>query len=440
LPISPSLLQASAVALGLASLAAIPAGAVVPPDTATAVFREARAICERDGGALWGHSLCGPILLVDPDDRSVVANQADAMGALKPSGSVFIGILPKADNIANTPTQWSGTRWTELVWQMLPQELDKRHAMLAHELFHRIQPDLLIAQPRGGDNAHLDTLEGRYLLQLEWRALAKALQAPSAAARRAGVADALLFRSQRYALFPDAAYEEGALELNEGVAQYTGVRLGLTTPGARTAFAIDNLKPYTPDATFVRSFAYATGGAYGLLLDRSDPAWRGRLASGPRFDQLLRAAMSLPASNLATIKARAAAYDDGTLRAAEVKRDEAMKARMVAQHARFVDGPVLTLPLKHANRQFNPQTLQPLGDLGIVYPTLRLVDDWGVLEVDDGALMDKNEETVAVSAAEIDPSRLKGAGWRLTLNRDWAVRAGPRTGDFVIGPTVSGRP
>ena len=420
-------------ALVLALAIAAPAHAAVPPDKAAAIFAEAKAICERDAGALWNHSLCGPILLVDPDDRSVVGSQADAAGVLKPAGGVFIGVLPAADNIANTPTQWSGTRWTELVWQMLPDGLDQRHAMLAHELFHRIQPELPIAYPEGGDNAHLDTLEGRYLLQLEWRALGKALQTPSPAARRAAVADALLFRSQRYALFADAAANEGALEANEGVAQYTGVRLGLATPGARTAFAIDSLKPYTPQATFVRSFAYATGGAYGLLLDRADPAWRGKLKSGLRFDQLLRTAMRLPPSKLSTVKARAAAYDDGTLRDAEVKRDEAMKARAAAQHVRFVEGPVLILPLKDANRQFNPQTLQPLGDLGTVYPTLRLVDDWGVLEVEDGgALMAKDMKTTVVSAAGMAPAGLKGAGWRLTLKPGWTVRPGARKGDFVV--------
>jgi hypothetical protein len=420
-------------ALVLSLAFAAPASAAVPLDKAAAIFGEAKTICERDHAALWGHSLCGPILLIDPDDRSVVANQADPVGSLKPSGAVFIGVLTQTDNIANTPTQWSGIRWSELVWQMLPEEPDKRHAMLAHELFHRIQPELPIAQPEGGDNVHLDTLEGRYLLQLEWRALAKALQTPGSTGHRTAVADALLFRSQRYADFPDAAANEGALEANEGVAQYTGVRLGLTTPEARIAFAIDCLKPYTPEATFVRSFAYATGGAYGLLLDQADPAWRGKLASGQRFDQLLRAALRLPVSNLATVRARASAYDDGTLRASEVKRDELMKARAAAQHAKFVDGPVLTLPMKHANRQFNPQTLQPLGDLGTVYPTLRLVDDWGVLEVEDGALMAKDMKTTTVSAAGIDPSDLKGAGWRLTLKSGWTVRAGSRKGDFVVG-------
>ena len=212
------------------------------------------------------------------------------------------------------------------------------------------------------------------------------------------------------------------------------MRLGLTTPAARTAFAIDSLKPYTPEATFVRSFAYATGGAYGLLLDAADPAWRGKLKDGARFDQLLRAAMRLPASDLASAPARARAYDDGTLRAAEVKRDAAMKARAAAQHARFVEGPVLVLPMKHSNRQFNPQTLQPLGDLGTVYPTLRLVDDWGVLEVEDGALMAKDMTTTVVSAAGMGPAGAKGPGWRLTLKPGWTMRAGARKGDFILTP------
>ncbi|THD64841.1 MAG: hypothetical protein E8A49_01275 [Phenylobacterium sp.] len=381
------------------------------------------------------------MLVVEPSDRSLIANQADAKGALKPADGVFVGVLPKSENIAATATEWSGTRWTELAWPLLPDDASKRHVMLAHEMYHRIQPDLPLGVTSGGDNAHLDTLEGRYLLQLEWRALAKALTAPDAAARRRAIADSLLFRGQRYALFPAAAADERALELNEGVAEYTGVRLGLTTPQARTAYAISDLKPYIPDATFMRSFAYATGPSYGLLLDRADPAWRGKLAPGRGLDQMLAAALRLPPANLAVLTAREAAYDgDGTLRAAEVKRDAAMKARAAADKATLADGPVLVLPLKHANYQFNPQTLRPLGELGTVYSTLRLVDDWGVLEVEGGALMAKDGKSVSVSAAGIDPSGLKGSGWTLTLKPGWAVGPGGRGGDLALTAPRSGHP
>ena len=435
-PASPALPWIPALALAFGLAVAPQALAAPDPAGAAAIFAEARSICDRDGGHLWGRSLCGPILLVDPTDQVILANQADPGGVLKPSSGLFTGVLPASEILANTPVEWSGVRWTELIWPLHHfgdgdgyDETAKRHVMLAHELFHRIQPGLKLTRPDGG-NQHLDTLEGRYLLQLEWRALAGALRAPSVASRRAAIADALAFRQERYRLFPQAAAEEAALEINEGVPEYTGVRLGLTTPQARIDYTVHDLSAFVPAPTFVRSFAYATGPAYGLLLDQADPHWRARLGSGQGLDQLLSSALRLsPASD---VKAREAAYDNGTLRASEQTRDAARRARLAALKARLVDGPVLTLSMSHANYQFNPQTLQSLDAFGIVYPTLRLSAPWGVLEVEGGALVDKEMTVATVSAAGIDPSNLKGDGWRLTLNSGWTVQPGPRKGDLVV--------
>jgi hypothetical protein len=418
--------------LGLATTAAAPAP--IDPGKAQAVFQEARTICERDGGRLWGRSLCGPILFVDPDTRFVTANQADKDGALSASGAVFTGHLPTSVDLSDTPTEWSGTYWTELIWTYLPSDERVRHVTLAHELFHRIQRDLGFTPGGDGGNGHLDTLEGRYLLQLEWRALAKAMAATSEPERRAAVADALLFRADRYRRFPRAAADESALELAEGVPEYTGVRLGLTTPDARTAYAIRDLSVHVGDPTFVRSFAYATGPAYGLLLDRYDPKWRAKLGKTSRLDLMLRTAMglSLPADVEAAAKGRAAAYDDGKLRAAEEKREAARQQRLAEFRARFVDGPVLRAPLRHMNVQFSPSTLQAFAPYGTVYPTMRITADFGVLEVSDGALLDNDWKVVTVSAAHLDPSGLKGDGWSLTLKPGWRIAPGARPGDFEV--------
>ena len=54
-------------------------------------FGEAKQACERDGGALWGRSLCGPLLVVDPANRDLVANQADGENRLVRDGSLFRG-------------------------------------------------------------------------------------------------------------------------------------------------------------------------------------------------------------------------------------------------------------------------------------------------------------------------------------------------------------
>lgn len=417
-----------AAAFALAIVSA-PAVGAVDPAGAERVFGEAKTICQRDGGALWGHSLCGPMLLVDPASRSAVANQADSKGAFKASGPVFTGTLPPSVLVANTSIDWSEVRWSEILWP-LSDDTAKRRVTLAHEMFHRIQPTLGMVTHEA-DNRHLDTLEGRYLLQLEWRALARALRAPAQAARQAAVADALLFRQQRYRRFPDAAAGENALESNEGVAEYTGVRLGLDTPQARLDYALQDLSAFVTAPTFVRSFAYATGPAYGLLLDQADPAWRTKLHSGQRLDQLLATALQLPPPAFTMLAAREKLYDDGgTLHASEVRRDKATQAHLAALKAKLVDGPVLALPLLHESHQFNPQTLQPLGDLGTAYPTLRVTADWGVLEVEDDALMGTHQ--VTVSAAGADPTGLKGVGWKLQLNPGWTVVPGARKGDRTV--------
>ena len=137
--------------------AAIPqaARASIDPVRAQALFDEAARLCQGDGGVLWHHSLCGPILLVDWSDNTAVANQADAGGVLKPAGKLFAGSLPADVVIANTPIEWSGRRWTELMWP-LPDDVAHRHVTLSHELFHRAQHELDMPMGDGGGPRNQD--------------------------------------------------------------------------------------------------------------------------------------------------------------------------------------------------------------------------------------------------------------------------------------------
>jgi hypothetical protein len=414
--------------------AAIPlsaARAAVDRDGARLVFDEARALCNRDAGALWGRSLCGPILIVDPMDRSAVANQQDPGMALKAEGGMFVGTLPIGAILSNTRVEWSGTAWTQLLWPVSFETLI-RHVTLAHEMFHRIQPGLGLVRPEAG-NRHLDTLEGRYLLQLEWRALARALMADTASKRRAHVSDALAFRRARHAAFKNAAADEAALEINEGIAEYTGVRLGLARADAQLAYAIFDLSRFLDSPSFVRSFAYSSGPAYGLLLDAADPAWRGKLSGGAELGALLAQAYRIGATAPADLDVRKRRYDDGSLREAEVRREGERAARVGAYRTALVDGPVLVLPLAKANFQFNPQTLVALDETGTVYPTLRLTDEWGELVVErNGALVKAGSKSATVPLRVGNEDRLRGDGWSLTLKPGWKIAPGTRAGDSTV--------
>lgn len=428
----PGFIRSTLAMLGcLIVLPAAPARAAPDHASARRVFDEARVLCERDGGALWGQSLCGPIMVVDPADRTVIANQADPGGVLVERSGVYTGVLPPDTMMANTRVEWSGVAWTQLL-SPLPLEPALLRVFLAHEMFHRVQPGLGLTRDEAG-NRHLDTLEGRYLLQLEWRALARALMAGDDTARRERIADALAFRHERRRLFDNAEADEAALEINEGIAEYSGVRIGLQHDEQRLAHAVYALARFLDAPSFVRSFAYASGPAYGLLLDRADPAWRATLGDGADLGALLAAAHGIDASGRIDLAARSRRHDaDGSLRAAEEARERDRTARLAAWRATLVEGPVVVLPLGKASFQFNPQTLAALDGVGTVYPTLRLRDAWGELVVDGGVALVHADRKRAVVARARGGDPLAGEGWSLSLAPGWRLAPGGRDGDLTV--------
>jgi hypothetical protein len=406
----------------------------IPTETARASFAEARALCQADHGDLWGISLCGPMIFVDPKSHFAVASQADAKGLLKPYDGVFTGNLPIGINATNSPFEWSGVLWTMMVWP-LPAEEGQRKTLIAHELFHRIQPQLNLPKPQSGENAQLDTLEGRITLQLELRALTRALQATSDAVRRKAASDAVLFRAERYRLFPDAAAQEELMEWNEGLAEFTGIRAGNPTPEQRIDETLGDISRLGEASTFVRAFPYATGPAYGLLLDRYTPGWHRKLKIGDRYDTLLAAALhlQLPNNLHQAAERQAAFYEGAALRASELDRDRKRQQILARNRAKFVDGPILVLPFRKMRIQFDPRTLQPLEGAGTVYGKMRISDEWGILEASNGALMKTDWSAVIVAAPAVsEGSSLKGDGWTLELKPGWKVAPAARKGDFVL--------
>ena len=252
-------------------------------------FQEADALCRSDAGELWGVSLCAPIMFVDRKTRAIVASQPDKENALAKNGNVFVGKLPEQINIANTAVEWSGVKWA-MVIVPLPADKIRRANLLAHEMWHLVQNEIGFPAS-GAANNHLDSRAGRVWLQLEWRALTAALVSLGRQRRRA-IADALLFRARRRTIFPDADKEERQMEMHEGLAEYTGVKLsGSQNPNQ---FVIDrNIAEVLQKETFVRSFAYASGPAYGVLLDETKADWRKNLKKEDDLANLLQKQFSI---------------------------------------------------------------------------------------------------------------------------------------------------
>lgn len=405
-----------------------------PIDTALAsqYFAESQALCNRDNGRLWGVSLCAPILLVDPQTRRLVANQPDKEGFLLKDKNVFVGKLPAQMNIANTATEWAGVKWTMIIFP-LPEDQHRRLGLMAHEMWHRVQNELGFPGSSAANN-HLDTRDGRVWLQLEWRALARALASDGKRERRQAIADAVLFRSYRRVLFPQAASEEREMEMHEGLAEYTGVKLS-ESPNLNQFVIKNNLQEAPLQQSFVRSFAYATGPAYGVLLDETNTNWRQKLKKENDLGTLLakRFGINLHSEIKQAAEVRAKNYDGNKLQTAEIERENNRRKLMSEYRAQLVDGAVLEIPLQKMNMQFNPNNLLPLDPLGTIYPNIRIADVWGILTVSKGALMNPDFSTIYVSTpSNLSSSPIQGDGWILELNAGWVVAAGERKGSYIL--------
>jgi hypothetical protein len=417
----------------VAAVGVAPAEPAIPLEAAARILAEAHLAALEDGGRLWGRSLDGPLLLVDPATRFAVANQADGKSVLTAQGGVFVGTLPETLVIANTSTEWSDVRWTMVLWPALGETLVQRRRLLMHESWHRIQPELGFPLANG-NSEHLDTLEGRYLLLLELRALATALRADGDM-RLAAMRDALVFRGARRAAFPTAAASERALENNEGLAEYTGFALrGTGDEESRLAVA-RRLDGAESNPSFVRSFAYETGPAYGLLLDDLETPWRKSFGADGDLDRALRAAakVTLPDDLREVAAGRASSYRGAQLRASEEARDHERQARRARLRAALVEGPTLTLPMAGAEYGFDPNGVVPLPGLGVVYEPLNVTAPWGDLRATAGVLVTADFSRLVVSAPdEVKGATLVGAGWTLTLKPGWKTAPGALPGDLQL--------
>jgi hypothetical protein len=389
-----------------------------------------------DSGNLWARRVDGPMLFADPATRFVVANVPDSAGLLREVEGVWVGTLPPGELLANTGLRWAGRRWAMVVWPV-PDDRYARSRLLMHESFHRLQPELGLDQTETG-NDHLGETDARILMRLEMRALVEALlrEGPE---RRDALRDALTFRARRRHQYAAAARDEQRLEINEGLAEYTGLKLaGLPAEVLHDRAAV-HLSTQEQRSNFSRSFAYATGPAYALLLDAADPGWRGRLTSASDLADLAGVAFRVSALDAG----RATGLVERYLGERMVTAERAQEVRRAAREQRYrqamVDGPTLRFPAGDAfNFSFDPNDAVPIPGSGTAYEAMQVSDRWGTLVVARGGALllraDASITGVVVPAPSADSAPVQGDGWKLELAAGWRMVPGSRPGDWVVEP------
>lgn len=369
-------------------------------DSFTAAVAAARTALAADGGRLWGIDLTGA-RWIGADGDTWYATEDPGQQDFRVDGPFWRGTRPAGRTMGNTCVEWAGRLWA------LVQLADADVRTLIHEWWHAGAAPQLIphfgAEMSGPGGDLLDTAAGRIWLRLEAAALHRGLTAPASD----GLLAAASYRlGRKRAATADEWAREMALELAEGLPEYTGWRLS----GAEKTEVAEWLAKLPIDRSLVRSFAYYLVPAYGFLLDDVDPEWRRK---------------ALDTGDLISLGKPGAEPDAGIV-AEEENRDRERAVLAEATRRRFTTGLLLRIRPVRMQIDFNPQLVRNF-DFGSVYGTLIWqTSDGAELRVDGEALVTPDWTEIHVPL-ETNPSALprSGPGWTFTPP-NWPARRDDR--------------
>ena len=322
----------------------------------------------------------------------------------------------------------------------LPDDRYARAVLVLHETFHREQPALGLTQADALNN-HLDFREGRTWLRLELRALAEAIRAADDKESRRHVEDALLFRANRRASYVGSDAAEATLEIQEGLPEYVGHKLAMLLTGESVARVATHVSSYSQRDSYVRSFAYGTGPALGLLLDRFSPGWRVAVRENRDMSGLLATAFNLSAPrNLERVsRARAAGYGFASVDSSERVREQSRVAMLADYRARLFDGPIITFRQARDSLSwgFDPNAVIAFDLRSVIYPFGTFTAPWGSLTIESNGVLVRNDLSViqvGLSGGSPAPNdrRWSGTGWAVTLNAGWGFAPDPAKPGSVL--------
>jgi hypothetical protein len=382
-----------------------------PPHEFSTAVHAARADLAREGGHLWGVRLDTLEWMGVDGQRVYCTRKPDTTGYTMTADSMWVGPLPAGIAPANTSvTRW-GRRWAMVVLP-LPNDVVAASRLLIHEAMHVMQPSVLplpMGTETGNGLDYLDGPTGRLWLRMELAALADALSGSDA------IGSALIFRANRLgSASPDERRRQLALEISEGLPEYTGWRL-------TDSLGLVNVlrTPEAPQQSYVRRFPYLTGPAYALLLDRVRPGWRQGLTDTTDLGALLLEA---------TVGKR---YGEADIASSERTRWATHKAQLDSLTTVFVTGPTVRIRPKEVRISFDYRGQVALGAGNFMPDMVWKTNDGAELTAPAGGLVtpDWMELRVPLEGQRFAPGRLATAkkwqaqGWSLALPAGWVVKS-----------------
>lgn len=286
------------------------------------IFEETKALCFKENGVLWGRTLDVPILLIDKVNQKIYSNYQSKKLGLHQHNKIYSGTLPDFVDVVKGPAKFGNTIWA-VIPLPLPKNKTERQCIILHEAFHCLQPELDL-NPKPYNNSHMDEMEARFWLKLEWKALELALQTEGENQKQA-ITDAICFRKYRRALYSNCDGCENRFEIHEGMAEYTAQKICRNDKDFKI-YLQDKLQNLWKSPSFVNCFAYFSGPVYAYLLDHTDMNWRTHLGAKDDIASIVQIAyeISLPFDLYMEAEERLGLYRGAQIMGEELDRQMAL--------------------------------------------------------------------------------------------------------------------
>lgn len=236
-------------------------------------------------------------------------------------------------------------------------------------------------------------------------------------------------------LYPGADATESLLELNEGLAEYTGSIISGRNSKPSSEHFVQSINSFLSNPTFVRSFAYQTIPIYGYLLDNIKKGWNREITVGTNLtDYLIQAFdLRLPDDLRKNTDLILDQYNGKAIISEEKTREEKTKKLIAEYKSKFITQPHFELLFEQMNVSFDPRNIIPIEDKGTIYPNIRVTDKWGILTVEQGALLSSNWDKITVTVPlKIENKMITGEGWTLEIAEGYSVTKDELTSNYKL--------
>jgi hypothetical protein len=371
--------------------------------------RTAEILNKSESKALWGISLNAPIIIIDHISNKMFFTAIED-GQIQPLRE------EQWDNkvpLANSFSEYDGKKYVTVVHAALMNApCEQRENLLSHEIFHLHQKGLGI-EGLSSVNYYMDEAAGRALLQIEMKNLQQALDGNTQS-----LYDALYIRAYRQSLYPKN--NEDLYELNEGLANYTGMKL-----------SSENMKEsakrqltYNISMGYTNAFGYSTGVAYAVILDELYSKWRCDKDLPKGMIYLIK--KMHPEYNITIddvyLSKFLKKYDYDKILSDE--KEELMSFGDIDQFEKLLEPetPKLLIMNNGVNFTYNPNDRVITLNDAVLLRNMTLKGEWGQINVRTGIVRLNNWSAFyLLPPTKITDSTVEGDSYEIKINQGWKI-------------------